>query len=104
MTLWIIIFAAGWLCALAYFSFSSFRKTHTADDYIFAGSNLGVFLGLLTFAATLFSTFTFMGMPDFFRTHGVGAWICSTLILNPKYKIRANPFPSKMTWIADRHS
>ena len=75
MTLWILIFAIIWLCALAYFSFSSFRKTHTANDYIFAGSNIGVILGLLTFAATLFSTFTFMGMPDFFRTHGVGAWV-----------------------------
>lgn len=75
MTLWILIFAIIWLCALAYFSFSSYRKTHTANDYIFAGSNIGVILGLLTFAATLFSTFTFMGMPDFFRTHGVGAWI-----------------------------
>jgi SSS family solute:Na+ symporter len=29
----------------------------------------------MSFAATLFSTFTLMGMPDFFRTHGVGAWI-----------------------------
>jgi SSS family solute:Na+ symporter len=75
MTIWIIVFSALWLTALAYFSFSSFKKTHTANDYIFAGSNLGVILGLLTFAATLFSTFTFMGMPDFFRTHGIGAWI-----------------------------
>jgi SSS family solute:Na+ symporter len=30
---------------------------------------------MLTFAATLFSTFTLMGMPDFFRVHGIGAWI-----------------------------
>jgi SSS family solute:Na+ symporter len=29
----------------------------------------------MTFAATLFSTFTLMGMPDFSRTHGIGAWI-----------------------------
>jgi len=29
----------------------------------------------MTFAATLFSTFTLMGMPDFSRNHGIGAWI-----------------------------
>jgi SSS family solute:Na+ symporter len=40
-----------------------------------AGSNIGAVLGFLTFSAALFSAFTFMGMPDFFRTHGVGAWI-----------------------------
>jgi len=40
-----------------------------------AGSNLGILLGSLTVAATLFSTFTLLGMPDFFRNHGIGAWI-----------------------------
>ncbi|HHE65160.1 MAG TPA: sodium:solute symporter family protein, partial [Bacteroidetes bacterium] len=66
---------ALWLFAIAYFSFRSYRKIKTANDYIFAGSKIGVFIGLLTFAATLFSAFTFMGMPDFFREHGVGSWI-----------------------------
>lgn len=50
-------------------------KTNSSDDYLFAGSNVGALLGCLTFSATLFSTFTLMGMPDFFRTHGIGAWI-----------------------------
>lgn len=40
-----------------------------------AGSDLGIVLGGLTVAATLFSTFTLLGMPDFFRNHGIGAWI-----------------------------
>ena len=40
-----------------------------------AGSNIGMVLGFMTFAATLFSTFTLMGMPDFFRVHGIGSWI-----------------------------
>jgi SSS family solute:Na+ symporter len=31
--------------------------------------------GVKTCAAALFSTFTFLGMPDFFRINGVGAWI-----------------------------
>lgn len=36
---------------------------------------LPALLGMTTFVATLFSTFTIMGMPDFFRNHGVGAWL-----------------------------
>ena len=75
MITWMLFFAAFWLMMIALFSYRSFKKANTADEYIFAGSNIGVFIGLLTFAATLFSTFTFMGMPDFFRIHGVGAWI-----------------------------
>lgn len=51
------------------------QKERDSKSYFLAGSNLGAFLGFFTFAATLFSTFTLLGMPDFFRTHGVGAWI-----------------------------
>ncbi len=39
------------------------------------GAKIGVVIGLMTFAATLFSTFTLLGMPDFSRANGVGAWI-----------------------------
>lgn len=48
--------------------------TKTSQSYLLGGSNLGSVLGFFTFAATLFSTFTLLGMPDFFRVHGVGAW------------------------------
>lgn len=75
MITWLVVFAVLWLGALAFFSSSSFKKNKGDQDYLFAGSGLGTIIGLLTFAASLFSTFTFMGMPDFFRTHGVGAWI-----------------------------
>lgn len=55
------------------------NKAKTADkdstQYLLGGSNLGPILGFFTFAATLFSTFTLLGMPDFFRVHGIGAWI-----------------------------
>lgn len=53
------------------------RKTAVqgTQGYLFGGSNLGAVIGLFTFAATLFSTFTLLGMPDFFRNHGVGGWI-----------------------------
>ncbi len=75
MTTWIFILGAMWIGMLVYFSIKSYRQTESSHDYIFAGSNVGTFIGLMTFAATLFSTFTLMGMPDFFRVHGVGAWI-----------------------------
>jgi SSS family solute:Na+ symporter len=75
MKSWILILSLLYLGILILLSFRSRRKIKTANDFIFAGSNIGVFLGFLTFAATLFSTFTLLGMPDFFRVHGIGAWI-----------------------------
>ena len=75
MTLWLWIIGGLYLAVLVYATIHSRRRTQSADDYVLAGSNVGLFLGFLTFSATVFSTFTLMGMPDFFRTHGVGAWI-----------------------------
>ncbi len=75
MSGWFWIMIVVYLAMLASVGFNSWRKTKSAEDYIMGGSKIGVFVGMLTFAATLFSTFTLMGMPDFFRTHGVGAWI-----------------------------
>lgn len=75
MSTWLIIISIIYVFLLAFLSLRSKRKTKTTQDFIFAGSNIGMVLGFLTFAATLFSTFTLMGMPDFFRLHGVGAWI-----------------------------
>ncbi len=75
MTLWLWIIGGAYLAVLVYATIHSRRQTKSADDYVLAGSNVGLFLGFLTFSATVFSTFTLMGMPDFFRTHGVGAWI-----------------------------
>jgi len=60
---------------LIFLSVRSRKNVKNSQDYIFAGSNIGVVLGFLTFAATMFSTFTLMGIPDYFRIHGVGAWI-----------------------------
>ena len=68
----------GGIYAAALIGLSIRAKMSTASDshgYFFAGGSLGSFLGLFTFAATLFSTFTILGMPDFFRNHGVGAWV-----------------------------
>lgn len=75
MTTWVLILGFLYLSMLAYVATRSFKRNKTPEDYLLAGSNIGIILGFLTFAATLFSTFTLLGMPDFFRTHGVGAWI-----------------------------
>ena len=50
-------------------------KEKTTTNYLLAGGNLGMVLGLFTTAATIFSAFTVIGMPDFFRSHGIGSWI-----------------------------
>jgi SSS family solute:Na+ symporter len=50
------------------------QKGSDSKSYLLAGGSLGSVLGLFTFAATLFSTFTLLGMPDLFRLNGVGAW------------------------------
>jgi solute:Na+ symporter, SSS family len=75
MIKWMIIFGTIYLGILVSLAVISRRKVKNADDFMMGGFNIGYFLGFMTFAATLFSTFTLMGMPDFFRTHGVGAWI-----------------------------
>lgn len=75
MTTWIIVFFILFVGMLALASYKSYNKNRSADEFMLAGSNVGAILGFLTFAAALFSAFTFMGMPDFFRTHGIGAWI-----------------------------
>lgn len=75
MTFWIWVFGAAYVVLLVLASVKSYKKDRSAEDFMLAGSNVGLILGVLTYAAALFSTFTFLGMPDFFRLHGVGAWI-----------------------------
>ncbi len=72
---WLIIVGTIYIAILFFLSWQSRRKNKSNEDFMMAGSNVGLVLGFMTFAATLFSTFTLMGMPDFSRTHGIGAWI-----------------------------
>jgi solute:Na+ symporter, SSS family len=72
---WLLVFGAAYAALLVYASVKSYRKGRTAEEFMLAGSNIGMMLGVLTYAAALFSTFTFLGMPDLFRTHGIGAWV-----------------------------
>ena len=75
MVTWIWILGSIYAVLLAGAAYTSWRQTENEEDYLLAGSSIGVFAGVLTYAATLFSTFMLMGMPDFFRNHGVGGWI-----------------------------
>lgn len=71
----LIIVGIIYISVLLFLSWRSRKRNKTAEDFMLAGSNVGLVLGFMTFAATLFSTFTLMGMPDFARIHGIGAWI-----------------------------
>ncbi len=75
MLTWLIIVGSIYISILFYLSYRSRRMIRSNNDFLLAGSNIGLLLGFMTFAATLFSTFTLMGMPDFSRNHGIGAWI-----------------------------
>lgn len=75
MLKYLLIVGSIYIAILFYLSWRSRRKIKSNEDFMMAGSNIGLILGFMTFAATLFSTFTLMGMPDFSRTHGIGAWI-----------------------------
>ncbi len=75
MNKWILIIGAAYFCMLVVAALRARRSNHSDNDFLLAGSNLGSLVGCLTVAATLFSTFTLMGMPDLFRNHGIGAWI-----------------------------
>jgi SSS family solute:Na+ symporter len=75
MKTWILILGLVYAGLLILASLRSYKKGRSVEDFMLAGSNIGIILGVLTYAAALFSTFTFLGMPDFFRRHGVGAWI-----------------------------
>ncbi len=75
MKFWILTFGIAYTVLLIFASLKSYKKGRSVEDFMLAGSNIGILLGVLTYAAALFSTFTFLGMPDFFRRHGVGAWI-----------------------------
>ena len=75
MIKWVIIMFAAFVLLLVLASVKSYKKNRSSQEFMLAGSSLGVFLGFMTFSAALFSAFTFQGMPDFFRTHGIGAWL-----------------------------
>lgn len=75
MQKWLLIVGLTYVGILLFLSWYSKKRIQSKEDFIMAGSKLGLILGFMTFSATLFSTFTLMGMPDFSRVHGVGSWM-----------------------------
>ncbi|MEN8137211.1 MAG: sodium:solute symporter family protein [Bacteroidota bacterium] len=75
MISWFWILSAVFIGVLVLVSTKAIKTSKDVDDFMLAGSSVGGLLGTLTYAAALFSAFIFIGVPDFFRVHGVGAWI-----------------------------
>ncbi|MEM9326725.1 MAG: sodium:solute symporter family protein, partial [Bacteroidota bacterium] len=75
MITWMIVLGIAYVGLLVFLSLNSRKRNKSTEDYMMGGGKIGLFIGFMSFSATLFSTFTLMGMPDFFRNHGVGAWI-----------------------------
>ncbi len=75
MTTWMAILGIAYVGLLVTLSLNSRKQNKSTEDYMMGGGKIGLFIGFMSFSATLFSTFTIMGMPDFFRNHGIGAWI-----------------------------
>ena len=75
MVKWFWIFSAFFILLLGLASSRAFKRNRSADEFMLAGKGFGALLGILTYVAALFSAFIFIGVPDFFRVHGVGAWI-----------------------------
>lgn len=72
---WFWGFSIVFILLLVFVSTKAVKKNKSVDDFMLAGFNVGSLLGILTYAAALFSAFIFIGVPDFFRMNGVGAWI-----------------------------
>mgnify|MGYP002628923798 CR=1 FL=1 len=75
---YLLIIGAVYIGILMFFSWRTKKQIKTSSDFMLGGTKIGVAIGLMTFAATLFSTFTLLGMPDFSRVNGLGAWIFLT--------------------------
>ena len=75
----LIVIGVIYIGILFFLAIKTKTDDKTSKQYLLGGSNLGALLGFFTIAATLFSTFSLLGMPDFFRTHGIGAWIFLTV-------------------------
>ena len=75
MFFWFVILFVLYMFLLI-FSAIIAKKNNKDDkkEILFAKGGISTFLLFISFSATLFSTFTIMGIPDFFRQHGVGTW------------------------------
>ena len=66
---------AAYLFSLIFFTWRLSRGGKSSNKHYLFGSGFGFFLSFLGISATLFSTFTLLGMPAFFRNHGIATWV-----------------------------
>ncbi len=75
MKTYLVIFTIIYFFVMVFYAFKKDKSLQSADGFLFANANIGIFLTFFGMLATLFSAFTLQGMPSFFANHGVGAWI-----------------------------
>ena len=76
---YLLIIGTVYILVLMFFSWRTKKNIKNSTDFMLGGCKIGVAIGLMTFAATLFNTFTLLGRPDISRIHGVSAWILLAL-------------------------
>jgi SSS family solute:Na+ symporter len=79
----IIFLIAIYLALIIYITYKSFnsRNKNLKDDFFHGGRKFGFYATLMTLIASLFSAYTFVGLPGFFYTHGIGSFLFITLYL-----------------------
>lgn len=78
MKTYLIFFSILYLTFMLCYTFMYIIKNKgnkNIENFLFSHSNIGISLTFLGILATLFSTFTLQGMPNFFKNHGIGAWV-----------------------------
>jgi len=115
MSNWVLAIGFLYGCGLILALVRARHSTRNDNDFLTGGANIGSIVGGLTVAATLFSTFTLMGMPDLFRKHGVGAWIflgvadCALAFValwfgvNIRRRIQSNKFRGMSNWLKTQY-
>lgn len=71
---WVVIFLVFYVVVLGLMAWWLSRQKTNDKTYLF-GTGFGAILSLFGTAASLFSTFTLIGMPQFFMEHGVASWV-----------------------------
>ncbi|MFQ6089108.1 MAG: hypothetical protein ACE5K0_09440 [Candidatus Methanofastidiosia archaeon] len=72
----VVLFLGAYLLVCLGFAYRGWkRRGEDLEDFFITKRTVGGFVAFMTFSATLFSSFTLVGMPGFFYTHGIGSWV-----------------------------
>ena len=80
---YLLIIGTAYILVLMFFSWRTKKILKTLRILCLAGSKIGVAIGLMTFAATLFSTFTLLGCQTFqeFMVLALGYFLLSDAVM-----------------------